>query len=277
MLAALLARAAVAHRGERFRGHGQLHALFLARAQQHAAKGAKAVVEAVRFGIEIANVRFHNFFALHVAAVAHVHAQFHLLRIEGEVRIIEFRIAQAIAKGIQRLALEIAVGTAAHGVILKLGKLVRRVVEGDRQLAGRRNLAKEDVRQRRAARLPGIPGPQDGVALFHAQRAARRHHGDHRLAGHQDGVHQLPLGFGQFQIDLVAGGILVAGVARLAFDGRIQAQAEDHHIADVRHGHRLGQPVVVLLREIGAPALVEVRAGGVVHADILPTSRADAL
>ena len=87
----------------------------------------------------------------------------------------------------------------------------------------------------------------------------------------------MPLGFGQFQIDLIAGGILVAGVARLAFDGRIQAQAEDHHIADVRHGHRLGQPVVVLLREVGAPALVEVRAGGVVHADVLAASRADAL
>ena len=45
----------------------------------------------------------------------------------------------------------------------------------------------------------------------------------------------------------------------------------------MRHGYGLGQPVVVLFCEIRAPALVEVRAGGIVHADGISTGRADSL
>ena len=154
------------------------------------------------------------------------------------------RVGQPIPERIQRLALKIAVGAALNGIVLKGREVVHRAVEGHRQLARRADLPERDLRKRRAARLAGIPGKEDRVALLDPHRAARCDHGDHGLPGGNHRVDQAPLAIRKLQADFVARGEGVAGIALFALNRCVQPNAQEHGVRVCRAGRRLRQPVV---------------------------------
>nr|GFD53740.1 hypothetical protein [Tanacetum cinerariifolium] len=91
-------------------------------------------------------------------------------------------VAQAVAKGKQRLASKVAVGAAFHAVVVEGGQLGFRLVERHRQAAGGVVVAKEYIGQRRAGGLAPIPTVEDGrqVGSFPRRgQGAARHQGQH--------------------------------------------------------------------------------------------------
>ena len=133
------------------------------------------------------------------------------------------------------------------------------MIEGQGQLAGGVDLAEKDFRQRGTARLAGIPGQNLSVALGDIQRRADSHDGDHRLARGRQGIQHLLLGLGQVQVQLVAGGKGVAGIALFALQGRIQADAGDDDVGMLGDQLALGRAVIfhaqvlhTVLEQVGA-------------------------
>ena len=99
----------------------------------------------------------------------------------------ELGIAEAEAERIDRLALEVAVGTAFHAVIAERRQVGHAAVESQRQAPARIGLAAEHVGNGEAAGLARIPRFENrrGVLLAPRQvdRAAVHGHHDQRLAG----------------------------------------------------------------------------------------------
>ena len=81
-----------------------------------------------------------------------------------------------------------------------------------------------------------------GIPQIHGAARHVQHH--HRLTHLHYRFHQLPLGLGQQQIRLVAGGVAVARISFLPLQGLVQPHAQEHHIAVLRHAHRLGDAVL---------------------------------
>src|SRR6516165_8868474 len=90
--------------------------------------------------------------------------------------ITERGIAQAVAKGIERLAVKIAVGALAHGVVLERRKLVRGLVKCNRQAACRTEVTGERLGKCGAAFFTRVPGLDDRgevlVGPVYCERAA---------------------------------------------------------------------------------------------------------
>ena len=223
------------------------------------------------------HVGLNDLLRVRLAVIADAHADRALLRRVHGIGIAEGRVAQAEAERIQRLSLEIAVGAPLHAIIGERRKLLRVVIEGNRQTSRRADLSKQDVGRGRAARLTRVPDLQNGVAVLHVQRAAagQKHH--HGLAGGDDRVQQSALACGQLQRFLVAGGICVAGVALLALDRGIQTQHENRRVAHLGGLHGFGDAIVRRGQRF-AVLPVQMRTLGVVHAHVRLAARgADAL
>src|SRR6188768_550601 len=75
-----------------------------------------------------------------------------------DVGVCEARVREAVAEGIQRLTLQIAVGPALHPVVGELGHILQAARERDGQTPGGGIVAEQHIRERAPARLPWIPG-----------------------------------------------------------------------------------------------------------------------
>ena len=82
-----------------------------------------------------------------------------------QTAISEFRIAQAIAEGIKRLAGEIAIGAALHAVIVERRQLIHACVKSHRQMPGRIVVARQGLADGGAAFLARIPGIENGIGI----------------------------------------------------------------------------------------------------------------
>ena len=72
---------------------------------------------------------------------------------------LDIRIGQTKAEGIKDVVLGVivvAIGAVAHEVIGEFGQLIDILIEGNRQLAGRRNLSEQDICDRLAALRAGV-------------------------------------------------------------------------------------------------------------------------
>ena len=67
---------------------------------------------------------------------------------------------------VKRITLEEFIRAVFHAVILKGGKVVGAAIEGHRQSAAGRSLAKQNIRKCRSALCAGIKLLQDGVAML---------------------------------------------------------------------------------------------------------------
>ncbi len=94
---------------------------------------------------------------------------------QREIAIRESCIAETVAEGIERLALEIAIRAAIHGVVFEVGQLAHVFVERDGETAGGVVFAGEGVSYGRAALFAGIPRIEDRVNMLagpvHCERA----------------------------------------------------------------------------------------------------------
>src|SRR5581483_3071878 len=117
-------------------------------------------------------IELHDFVSRHSSRVANGYirregiTRLHRRLREAEIAVTEGRVTQAIAEGIQRLSVEVAVGAAFHRIVLKVGKLADILVEGYRKAPRRIVLAAQGLGNCRSAFLSGIPRFQDGVSVF---------------------------------------------------------------------------------------------------------------
>ncbi len=126
----------------------------------------------------------------------------------GEFAVGECGVTEAVAEGIERSALEVAVGAALHRVILEGRQLAYVLVKGDGEAAGGIVLAGESLGHGRAALFARIPGFEDGVGVVlgpvDAERAAVGEDNHQRLAGGGHSFKQFLLGLGQVDAGAVA-------------------------------------------------------------------------
>ena len=199
---------------------------------------------------------------------------------QRQIREGELRIGEAVAERIQRLRVEVAVRAALHGVVRKGGQVVQALVEGDRQAAAGRELAEQQLRHGLAAVAAGVPVLHDGAAVrlrkVHRQGRAGGEDEDRGLAHGHDLFQQLLLQARQVQVRLVARAVLVGGVALLALDAGVKAQAQHDDVRLPRHGDGLAQAVARQRKALRAVA-VERAALGIEHAGLAVADAVDAL
>src|SRR6185437_10573606 len=127
-----------------------------------------------------------------------------------ETAVGEAGVAEAIAEGVERLAGEVAVGAALHGVVVEGWELRKRGVEGEWEAAGRVVVAGEGFGDCGAAGFAGIPGFENGGGVLlrpvDSECAAVLQNDDERLAGGGDGFEKLLLHGGQLDAGTVAAG-----------------------------------------------------------------------
>ncbi len=127
-----------------------------------------------------------------------------------ETAVGEGGVAEAVAEGVERLAGEVAVGAALHGVVVEGRELLERGVEGEREAACGVVVAGESFGDGGAACFAGIPGFEDGGGVLlrpvDRERAAVLQHDDERLAGGSDCFEKLLLRGGQVDAGAVAAG-----------------------------------------------------------------------
>src|ERR1039458_1634576 len=86
-------------------------------------------------------IDLHNLISRDFACISHAHigtywlTRCHRLHRDAEVAVLEGRIAESVAKRIERLVVEIAVGPVGHAVVLEVWQLVDAGVERNRQPA----------------------------------------------------------------------------------------------------------------------------------------------
>ena len=137
-------------------------------------------------------------------------------------------VGEAVAEGIQGLALKVAVSPAFHGIICKVRQLFRTVIEGNWQLAGGRNLSKEHFGHHCSAPRTRIPNLHHRVRMLlqipqvHGTAGHVQH--NYRLSDLYHRLCQLPLGLRQEQIRLITGSIAVACIPFLAFQRLVKPQ-----------------------------------------------------
>ncbi len=160
-----------------------------------------------------------------------------LRQLESRVR--EARVAEAIAEGIERSAVEVAVGAARHRVVGEGRELVDALVEGHRQAARRVVVAGQGLGDRGATLLARVPRLQDRVRVLvrpvDRERAAAHQHHHERLARRLHGLEQLL--FLARQVEARAIAALEAGLvdARLlAFEVGGDADDGDHDVRGTR-------------------------------------------
>ena len=126
----------------------------------------------------------------------------------GQSAVSEGGVTQAVAEGIERLALEVAISAALHRVIFKGRKLVDAGIERDRQASGGIVAAGESLRHCRAALFARIPRIENGVGVLlgpvHRERAAVGEHHHQRLAGCGQRFEQVLFRLGQVEAGAVA-------------------------------------------------------------------------
>src|SRR6185437_15155648 len=87
--------------------------------------------------------------------------------IRSDIRVMESGVAQTISKRIQRLACEVTISTAFHGIVIEGGQLVYRFIKRDRQPAGGIVVSGKSPRDSSTAFLSAVPRLQNGRgALF---------------------------------------------------------------------------------------------------------------
>ena len=146
-----------------------------------------------------------------------------------------------MAEGEQRLALEPAVGAPLHAVLLEGRQLLGGPVEGDRQPAGRTEVAGQQLRHRLTAFAARIPGLHDGRGLrcrgAEGHGAAAEVHQHQRAAQAGQALQQLLLR--RREVDPGAVPAREAGRQHrhlLAFELPGQAAGEDHQVGLARGG-----------------------------------------
>src|SRR3954471_3594968 len=107
-------------------------------------------------------IHLHNFVAGLAARVTYVHRQPDFSGrtaavFRASVRILECREAQTVSKRIKWFAIEIAVRTLAHRVVIKRRKLIDGLVESHWQPSRRTEVARKQPCDRRSALLARIP------------------------------------------------------------------------------------------------------------------------
>ena len=180
-------------------------------------------------------------------------------RRQRQVREAEARVAEAVAEGIERHALEVLVGVALRDVVLVLRRHPVQVgVDRVGQLAAR-------VVDRRTARAPRRCRPlRRGTTPRGSPAADRAPSRCRERAGVEEHERDLGVGgeHGFEQRLLRAGQVQVAAVAALGFDLQVGAEAEDHDVRPLRQGHRAGHGLGIgRADEVRALLVVDRHAG----------------
>jgi hypothetical protein len=252
----------------------------LAGAERRARERGQPAARGVRRCTGLRQIDLHDLVAGALAGVLDVHRDGGVLsRLElrgnDEVRVAERRVREAVAEGVERRLLDVAVGAAAHGVVLEGRQVLLRAVDGDGQPAAGADVAEEDLGDRRAALLARIPGVQDrgdvGRRPRDGDRAAGRQHEHDGLAGRDGRLEEALLCRRQAQARAIAARVL-GGLALLALVTRREPEDRDDRVAALHDRLRLG--------ELGArgAAARERRASRIGDLDArLARPRADAL
>src|SRR6185312_10700515 len=99
---------------------------------------------------------------------------------QTEIAVIKCRVAEAISKRPERLAVKVTISSAFHRVVLEVRQLVHIFVESDWQTSRRIVFAAQSFGDGRSAFFAGIPSFEDCICMrflpVHAQRAAVRKH-----------------------------------------------------------------------------------------------------
>ena len=85
---------------------------------------------------------------------------------DGQCRVLEARVAQAMTEREERRALEEAIGAAIHGVVSEGGELLDGLVERDRHSSAGVHVSEEHVGERGASFFAGIPELDDRRQLL---------------------------------------------------------------------------------------------------------------
>ena len=141
----------------------------------------------------------------------------------------------------QHLSPEKAIGSSFHGIIVKRRQIICAAVEGHRKTAGWIYFSGKYFRKRRSAFRSRIEAlDHTGSQLLRKrQRTAGNSHEDNRSSGRRNFFQQQLLKSGQLEIELVSRRLGVECIARLPFDLRIQAEAEDRNLGPFRSTDRL--------------------------------------
>ena len=163
--------------------------------------------------------------------------------IQLQTGVCEARVGQPVSERIERLAREVSIRAALHGVVVERRQLFVLLVEGDRQAPRRTHVAEQDVGDCSAAALPRIPRENDGRQLrlrpIDGKRRARREHQYDGLARCVQRFEKLALAGRQAQIGAVAAGeARIAHFHFLAFDVAGQSADEHDDIGGPRHLER---------------------------------------
>ena len=154
---------------ERLRRQSQFHRPGLAWLNRDAPEAAQFLQRPFDLGLEVLDVELHDFFAGDLAAVLHVHADCdRTVLAQGlaaglDVRVVEGRIAQAVAERIEEFALEIHVGPPMTDVVIHQGwNLIQRFGPGLANPPARVVVAEENIGQGIALLLAAVGQVEDG-------------------------------------------------------------------------------------------------------------------
>src|SRR5690242_16511754 len=219
-------------------GSGEVHAL---------KSGERADRRAVN--TRMREIKFDNFVACNGAGVRNAHrsrdgrASADLVWSNLRVGVVESRKAQTVAKRIERLLGEIAIGAAVHAVAAERWKLGDGFIESDGQSAGGIVIAGKDVGDSGAAFFARIPGLEDrGRVLLSpvdSNSAAGGENDDERFTGRSERFEKLLLRFGEIEVQAVAAekaGITVFGFLSFKLCGEANYCNDDIGFARGVHG-----------------------------------------
>src|SRR5208337_4299088 len=187
-------------------------------------------------------IKLDNLVTVALAGVLHVSinverlARLYVFRGKFDLAVGKLRVAEAVTKGIERRAGEVAVCPVRHRIVLKRWKLVDASVKGDREAAGGIIDAGKSLRDGRAALFTGVPRFEYRVGVLfhpvHAEGAAVKQNHDQRLACRGDAFQQILLGLGQVEARAIAA--FEAFLADQHFFALEFAGDADHGYYDIR-------------------------------------------